>query len=240
MAGDGTAILQSNHSHPASLNWFKLALLHQNEQPQGEVFREASRAWAHMAAKDMTCIFLRALLRQPLEELQSSRPFVDKSQMRFNVAFTFPASWGHDDCKRMKEAVQAIDIQALVPGSQISTSYLSEQEAAFLSLLGHPTVANFQVRHCSLEPSQLIRADPDTHLGKGTGRRLRHGRLDLGKLSHRLPFLTPTCPTLVVSDNPRVSLGYCVLCHVPLCQRAALGPRVWKGPFCGPWSHFPP
>lgn len=125
-----------------------------------QFFEEASRAWAHMAAKEMTCIFLRALLRPPLEELRSSRPSVDKAQMQFNVVFTFPASWGHDDCKRMKEAVQAIDIQALVPGSQISTSYLSEQEAAFLSLLVRPIVANFQARHCSLEPPDQSELTP--------------------------------------------------------------------------------
>ncbi|KAK3366702.1 hypothetical protein B0T24DRAFT_722652 [Lasiosphaeria ovina] len=148
MDSDGTAILQSNHSEPGSLNWFKLGLLHRDEQPRGEfassIFEEASRAWAHMAVKDMTCIFLRALLRQPLQKLRNSVPLVDQAQIRFNLAFTFPASWGHDDRKRMKEAVEAINIQALVPGSQISTSYLSEQEAAFLSLLNHPIAEKFQ------------------------------------------------------------------------------------------------
>ncbi|KAK3348655.1 hypothetical protein B0T25DRAFT_581773 [Lasiosphaeria hispida] len=148
MDSDGTAILQSDHSDPASRNWFKLALLHQDEQPRGEltssIFEESSRAWAHMTVKDMTCIFLRALLRQPLKSLRRLVLLVDQAQIRFNISFTFPASWGHDDCKRMKEAVEAINIQALVPGSQISTSYLAEQEAAFLSLLGHPTVGKFQ------------------------------------------------------------------------------------------------
>lgn len=105
-----------------------------------------------MAVNDMTCIFLRALLRDPLKKLRSWAPLVDQAQIRFNIAFTFPANWGHDDRKRMKEAVEVINIQALVPGSQISTSYLSEQEAAFLSLLDHPIVGKFQVRHCSLLP----------------------------------------------------------------------------------------
>jgi len=165
MDSDGTAILQPNHSDPASLKWFKLALLHADEQPRGEfassIFEEASRAWAPMTVKEMTSIFLHALLRQPLKDLRSLVPLVDQAQIRFNIAFTFPASWGHDDRKRMKEAVEAINIQALAPGSPISTSYVSEQEVAFLSLLGHPTISNLQARHCSLDPRNESELTPN-------------------------------------------------------------------------------
>jgi len=66
-----------------------------------------------------------------------------------------------NDRKRMKEAVEAISIQALAPGSPISTSYVSEQEAAFLSLLGHPTISNLQARHCSLDPRNESELTPN-------------------------------------------------------------------------------
>ena len=149
MNSDGEAVLQPSYSDPASLRWFKLALLHQDDQPRGElassIFEAASRAWVHMSAKEMTFVFLRALLRP-----RSCVPSVDQARIQFYLAFTFPASWAHDDRRRMKEAVEAINIQALVPGSQIFTSYLSEQEAAFLSLLDDSTVGKFQVRRYSL------------------------------------------------------------------------------------------
>jgi hypothetical protein len=147
----GTAILQpDHHSDPPSMSWFKLALLHADEQPREEpaktMFKEASKAWAHMAAKDMISIFLRALLRPPLESWQRAVPLAHRAQLQFHLTFTFPASWGHDDRKRMKVAVEAIDVQALVPGSSVSILYVSEQEAAFLSLLEHPIANKFQVR----------------------------------------------------------------------------------------------
>ncbi|KAK0703411.1 hypothetical protein B0T26DRAFT_806973 [Lasiosphaeria miniovina] len=58
-------------------NWFKLGLLHHDEPPREEFVRstfEGLRAWAHMAVKEMTCIFLHALLRQPLMALRGLVP----------------------------------------------------------------------------------------------------------------------------------------------------------------------
>ncbi|KAK0655027.1 hypothetical protein B0T16DRAFT_384001 [Cercophora newfieldiana] len=124
-----------------SFNWIKLALLHQDDQPRCSIWENASRTWRHsMRSKDIIALFLRTLLQPPLMEMQRSQPELDRALMQFNIIFTFPASWGMDDRKRMKEAVAAIGIEDLVPDSQVSTLYLSEQEAAFLSMLSHEKV----------------------------------------------------------------------------------------------------
>jgi len=63
----------------------------------------------------------------------------------FYCTVTFPKSWKLEDRERIKAAIAEANLVSLVPGLGVSFYYISEQEAATLSVYNVNYVAFFQV-----------------------------------------------------------------------------------------------
>jgi len=143
----GNIELDPNRVTSSAIIWPKLALLHYECRPTGPLVtrltQKAEASWAGLPPAKMIAPFLRALFAQLVEKLACEENLAPG--YAFHCTVTSPESWKLEDRERMKAAVAEADLASLVPGLGVSFYYISEQEAAALSVYNANYKAFFQV-----------------------------------------------------------------------------------------------
>jgi len=143
----GNIELDPDRVTSSAIIWPKLALLHYECRPTGPLVtrlaQKAEASWAGLPPAKMIAPFLRALFVQLLKKL--AREGNQALGYAFHCTVTSPESWKLEDRERMKAAVAEADLASLVPGLGVSFYYISEQEAAALSVYNANYAAFFQV-----------------------------------------------------------------------------------------------
>ncbi|KAK0655621.1 hypothetical protein B0T16DRAFT_15368 [Cercophora newfieldiana] len=144
----GNVELNPGWETSSAIIWPKLALLHYECRPTGplvtRLIQKAEASWAGLPPAKMIAPFLRALFLKFLDQLRLAHSDIEFRGYAFHCTVTSPESWKLEDRERMKAAVAEADLASLLSGPSVSFYYISEQEAAALSVYNANHKAFFQ------------------------------------------------------------------------------------------------